>query len=154
MRARIDGPTLVGSIFVLVAATLAATEPSKPSKPSEPSEYSALNGERTYKTYCAGCHGVGGTGDGYIAETLRKRPTDLTGLSEANDGAFPEARVQAVIDGQAEVRSHGQREMPVWGDVFLWPDGDTPERREVVKRKLGELISYLKSIQRPSEAKD
>jgi len=109
--------------------------------------YSALNGSGTYRTYCSNCHGVAGHGDGYIADTLRVTPTDLTRLAARNGGVFPVERVWKVIDGREEVKSHGSREMPLWGDVFLWPEGDSAERRELVKRKIGELVAHLESIQ-------
>jgi len=109
--------------------------------------YSALNGSGTYRTYCSNCHGVDGRGDGYIADTLRVTPTDLTRLAARNGGVFPAERVWKVIDGREEVKSHGSREMPLWGDVFLWPETDSPERRQLVKRKIGELVAHLESIQ-------
>ena len=111
--------------------------------------YSAFNGSVTYRSYCSNCHGAGGRGDGFVAETLRERPSDLTRLAARNEGVFPADRVRAVIDGRTEVRSHGRREMPLWGDIFLWPEEDSPERREHVKRKIGELVEYLRSIQQP-----
>lgn len=117
---------------------------------AEQESYSAFNGSRTFRTYCANCHGVDASGDGYIADTLRKKPTDLTRLAANNGGVFPAERVQAVIDGLEEVRTHGKRDMPVWGDVFLWPEGDSAERREVVKRKIGELVEHLRMIQAPA----
>ena len=113
-------------------------------------QYSATTGGPTYRTYCANCHGVDGRGKGEITESLAKKPNDLTRLTAENDGVFPAERLQEVIDGRAEVASHGSREMPVWGDLFLWPEDDSPERREHVKRKIGQLVAYLRSIQDPA----
>ncbi len=112
--------------------------------------YSAFNGKQTYKTFCINCHGASAKGDGYLVDSLKVRPADLTALAKDNGGEFPSARVRASIDGQKPVKGHGMREMPVWGDVFLWPEGDSPERREHVKRKLGELVEFLRSIQEPA----
>ncbi len=40
--------------------------------------------------------------------------------------------------------------MPVWGDLFLWPEDDSPERRSHVERKIGDLVAYLLSVQEPA----
>lgn len=113
--------------------------------------YSATVGKVTYATYCASCHGADARGAGEVAATLSRKPTDLTRLTAKNDGVFPAERMQAVIDGRVEVADHGSREMPVWGDLFLWPEGDSPERRAHVERKIGDLVAYLQSVQDPAE---
>jgi hypothetical protein len=43
---------------------------------------------------------------------------DLTRLADNNHGVFPFDRVYQVIDGRQEVKSHGTRDMPVWGRHF------------------------------------
>ena len=55
------------------------------------------------------------------------------------------------IDGREQVRGHGMREMPVWGDVFqtsvadpLAADGSGEER---ARTKIHELVLYLETIQ-------
>ena len=73
-------------------------------------------GREDFRTYCAACHGVGGKGDGTIAEFLTITATDLTKLSKLNSGIVPRDRVIRVIDGREEVKVHGTRDMPVWGD--------------------------------------
>ena len=113
----------------------------------ETKTYSAFNGGMTYKNYCSNCHGVDGKGNGYIAETLKVPPADLTKIAARNGGVFAAERVAAKIDGQEEVREHGRREMPVWGDVLLWPEGDSAARREHVKTKVGELVEHLRTLQ-------
>jgi len=132
--------------LALLAALVALLVGIARAEEEEPA-YSALNGSYTYRVYCANCHGTEGRGDGYIADTLRVTPTDLTRLAARNGGEFPTERVWKLIDGRAEVKAHGRREMPLWGDVFLWPEGDSPERRQLVKRKIGELVEHLRSIQ-------
>lgn len=111
--------------------------------------YSATAGSPTYRTYCANCHGLDGRGKGEITDSLGKKPNDLTRLAAENDGVYPAERMEQVIDGRVEVAAHGSREMPVWGDLFLWPEDDSPERREHVKRKIGELVAYLRTLQDP-----
>lgn len=114
--------------------------------------YSAFSGKISYKTYCMNCHGVEGKGDGYLADSLKQKPTDLTVLAKKNNGAFPAERVWGSIDGREAIKGHGSREMPVWGDAFLWPD-TSPERQAEAKRKVGELVEYVRSIQDPPAAK-
>ena len=81
---------------------------------------SASGGQRTYKVYCANCHGVTAKGDGPIASSLTARPSDLTGLAARNGGAFPVDQVT-----------------------------DTPARREQVRRRIADLVEYLRSLQAP-----
>ena len=113
--------------------------------------YSATVGKTIYATYCANCHGFDLRGKGEIAATLSDKPTDLTRLAEKNNGVFPTERLTEVIDGRAEVAGHGPREMPVWGDLFLWPEDESPERRAHVTRKIGDLVAYIRSAQAPAK---
>jgi len=114
--------------------------------------YSVSEGQHTYSTFCQNCHGVDGKGDGYMADQLKTHPTDLTRLAEHNGGVFPAEEVRRVIDGREEIRSHGQRDMPIWGDVFLWPERESPERRAYVDQKIGELVEYLRTLQTSGES--
>ena len=133
-----------GVLAILFAgAVLADDEPS----------YSAFNGKQTYKTLCMNCHGVDGKGDGYLAKELRTPPTDLTTLAKENGGEFPAERVARSIDGREEVKTHGKREMPVWGDVLVWTEKDSATRQAEVERKVGELVEYLRTIQEPADTK-
>jgi mono/diheme cytochrome c family protein len=74
--------------------------------------------KKEFITSCAPCHGVTGKGDGPIAKSLTKAPADLTKLSQKNGGVFPTSSVYDIIDGRTEVKGHGPREMPVWGDAY------------------------------------
>ncbi len=116
---------------------------------AEDEAFSPFNGRNTYKSYCMNCHGEQGKGDGYVSSTLKVPPPDLTQLAKQNGGVYPAERVTQSIDGSRAIRSHGTREMPIWGDVFIWPEEDSPERREQVRRKIGELVEYLKTLQEP-----
>lgn len=138
------------SAALALGVTLAGWSARAAEDEGEAPTYSAFNGKQTYRTFCVNCHGAGAKGDGYLVDSLKDRPTDLTQLARQNGGEFPAEVVRAAIDGSQAVKGHGMREMPVWGDVFLWPDGDSPERREHVKRKIGELVEYLRSIQEPA----
>lgn len=75
-------------------------------------------GKFEYDNTCAACHGLKGKGDGPVAGELTRRPPDLTILASNNNGVFPFDRVYQIIDGRQEVKAHGSREMPVWGERF------------------------------------
>ena len=47
------------------------------------------SGRNEFLRSCASCHGVSGKGDGPVAKSLSPPPSDLTRLSEANNGVFP-----------------------------------------------------------------
>ncbi len=113
-------------------------------------------GEHDYMSLCASCHGVAGRGDGPVAATLTVAPTDLTRLSQKNNGLFPFARTYEIIDGRGAVAAHGTRDMPVWGDVF----GSTrasalvatpPYSRElyesIARARILALIEYISTLQ-------
>ena len=101
-------------------------------------------GARLFKTYCASCHGVTATGNGPVAEELRRPLPDLTKYTTRNDGVFPSERLRRIIDGRG-IRSHGNREMPVWGDAFRSsPEGLSPEQ---VRKRIDDIVRYLEAIQ-------
>lgn len=105
------------------------------------------SGEVLYHRYCASCHGVAGKGDGPLAASLRKSPTDLTTLARRAGGRFDEAAVMAVIDGKRLVAEHGPREMPVWGVVFDEELKDQPYTQYTGLLRAQVLADYLRSIQ-------
>jgi mono/diheme cytochrome c family protein len=95
---------------------------------------------------CAFCHGVNAKGNGPAAELLSKLPADLTLLSKRNENIFPLEYVYNTIDGRAVGKSHGSREMPVWGD--LWKKSVSPEHAEsYVRARIFEIIMFLDSVQ-------
>lgn len=108
-------------------------------------------GRRDYMNYCAACHGADAKGDGTLGEFLTLAVPDLTKLSKLNAGKFPEEKVVEVIDGRADVKVHGMRDMPVWGDWFNREaaSSDTPKaaRELIVNDRIASLVNYLKSIQ-------
>lgn len=108
-------------------------------------------GQRDFRNYCAACHGIEGRGDGTLGEFLTLSVPDLTKLAKLNAGTFPEERVTQVIDGRAEVKVHGVRDMPVWGDWFdaeaVSQDTDRETREIIVKDRIQSLVSYVASIQ-------
>lgn len=108
-------------------------------------------GRRDYMNYCAACHGADAKGDGTLGEFLTLAVPDLTKLSKLNAGTFPEERVVEVIDGRADVKVHGLRDMPVWGDWFnreaASADTSKAARELIVNDRIASLVNYLKSIQ-------
>ena len=105
---------------------------------------------------CASCHGVSGKGDGPVAKSLSPSPSDLTKLSEANNGVFPISRVHEIIDGRMERALHGTRDMPVWGDHYM-QEMTGKESREfvskewneaIVRRRILALVEYISTLQR------
>lgn len=75
-------------------------------------------GKQEYDSNCAVCHGKSGKGDGPYAGITVTRIPDLTVLSKNNGGVFPFARVYASIDGTDVIKSHGSRDMPIWGTEY------------------------------------
>ena len=47
------------------------------------------SGESEFRHYCSPCHGLRGTGNGPVAQTLKKKPADLTSLAKNDGGVFP-----------------------------------------------------------------
>jgi mono/diheme cytochrome c family protein len=114
-------------------------------------------GRYEYVTSCASCHGPAGKGDGPVARTLKRAPSDLTKLSQANKGVFPFARIYDVIDGRFEVETHGPREMPVWGDVYrlsrepgqsaIPPLVSKETSESIVRVRILALVEYISTLQ-------
>jgi mono/diheme cytochrome c family protein len=111
----------------------------------EPSSGPGDEGARLFATHCATCHGTGGRGDGPLAGLLRRVPADLTTYTERNRGVFPSERVYRIIDGR-DVASHGNRDMPVWGDVFSRSRNQTTD--DAVRARIEAIVRYLQAIQR------
>ena len=87
-----------------------------------------------------------------MTEVLTIPPTDLTRVSQANEGEFPTEEVYAAIDGRDDLLAHGISKMPVWGLAFQEYDTDVDQEGQVRGRIL-QLIEYLKSIQVDSSGK-
>jgi mono/diheme cytochrome c family protein len=106
----------------------------------------AAQGHALYLQYCASCHGVSGEGDGPVAHSLITPPANLRRLGERFGNPLPEDQVARYIDGRAEVKAHGPRDMPVWGTRFYYKSaGDERRTREWI----AQLVAYLRSIQNP-----
>ncbi len=103
-------------------------------------------GRRFYERYCSACHGMDGKGQGPVALDLRTEPADLTQIAKRRGGEFPVAEIAAYIDGRADVRAHGSRDMPVWGERFSEQVGGGSLGEEVVlkccSKSRHQLVNY------------
>jgi mono/diheme cytochrome c family protein len=116
-------------------------------------------GKTEYQSSCAACHGVDGKGTGPVADALKTKPADLTTIAKGNNGVFPFGRIYDIIDGRQEVKSHGGRDMPIWG--FRYSPAPIPgvnpavpyfvdplyDREPVIRGRILALIDYLYRIQ-------
>jgi len=137
--------TTTAGMAVLVALALIAPQ----SGAQENDGFAVAKGRTTFRTYCASCHGEEADGRGPVAQYLSIVPADLTVIADRY-GEFPTERVREIIDGRQEVRTHGSREMPIWGDIFrtpLVPSGTPEDPEERSARIIDELVRYLRSIQ-------
>jgi mono/diheme cytochrome c family protein len=109
-----------------------------------------VRGRLEYQGYCAVCHGETGKGDGIMARYLLIKPADLTQLSKKSAGGeFPFWRTYRIIDGRQEVRGHGSRTMPVWGNRFRSEEGAEGPAAwiDLARGRIWQLVVFLQSIQ-------
>jgi mono/diheme cytochrome c family protein len=141
-------------IGLIVALLLAATLGAAPRQQSgavanqqNPGELrgSLTHGSYFFQTYCATCHGTSARGDGPLADSLRKRPANLTQLAKRNNGVYPKEMVFRIIDGRQPVRGHGGPDMPAWGDAFKRAVENGNE--DAVRARIQALVDYLEAIQ-------
>ena len=79
-----------------------------------------------------------------MASVLTTPPANLRHLSERYGNPLPEDQIARYIDGRADVKAHGPRDMPVWGKRF-YSEGQGNERQ--VRDMIAKLVAYLQSIQ-------
>jgi mono/diheme cytochrome c family protein len=106
-------------------------------------------GKREFRGHCAVCHGLGGKGESVMTtlNLLTVKPTDLTQLSNRNKGQFPFWQVYRIIDGREEVKGHGTRDMPIWGEVFTEEAGGRlADETRAIGRILA-IVHYIESVQ-------
>ena len=127
-------------LLLLVLLCSAAESPA-----SARSKQVAL-GRALYLQDCASWHGITAEGDGPIARSLITPPANLRRLAERFGNPLPADRVARYIDGRAEVKAHGPRDMPVWGTRFYYKSGGNERRAQ---QWIAQLVAYLQSIQSP-----
>jgi hypothetical protein len=101
-------------------------------------------GKPLFMQYCASCHGPNGAGDGPLASSLSAPPANLRLLSLRFGNPLPQDVIARFIDGRAEVKAHGPRDIPVWGERFYAESNG--EEAKVVER-IAKLVAFLQSIQ-------
>ena len=100
------------------------------------------DGAAIFRTYCASCHGTTATGGGPAAVAMKVPPPDLTRIAARNNGVFPSERISQIVLGRGPA-AHGERTMPVWGDVFARRISDVDP-----KTMVDALVRYLDGLQR------
>ena len=105
-------------------------------------------GELEYQNACAICHGVDARGNGIMSRYLTVKPASLRQLRLTPGGNFPFWEVYRKIDGQFEIRGHGTRDMPIWGDRFrAQAGGDGKSAQSQAAGRILSLVFYLQHIQ-------
>jgi mono/diheme cytochrome c family protein len=105
---------------------------------------SPTDGKTMYSSYCAPCHGADGRGRGPAAQALRTRPADLTTLTQANHGKYPDTHIFSILQFGARANARASVEMPVWGPILAGVDSTHAQQRNL---RIVSLIHYLESIQ-------
>jgi mono/diheme cytochrome c family protein len=133
------------ALLVFATATALPVQAQDPAIQRVPPRYtSPASGPDMYKAYCASCHGTAGLGDGPVAMHLKAQVPDLTTLTRQNKGVFPRAQVLKVIQGEASHQTHGLKDMPVWGPVFLSLD---QSQEPVLRIRVSNLANHIESLQ-------
>jgi mono/diheme cytochrome c family protein len=102
-------------------------------------------GARLYFNHCAACHGDQGEGGGPVAASMRVTVPNLRTLAMRNGGTFPADSVAAYVDGRELMAAHGDRQMPIWGDVFKGSDRGAAER--TVRRRIQAVVDFIAQLQ-------
>ena len=112
---------------------------------------SGVTAEGDFRLYCSNCHGDNGRGEGPKVFGLSGPPPDLTTLSARNAGVFPRERLHRIIDGREDIKDHGDREMPVWGELFKMEAaeglGGAEGDEDTIQRRIKNLIDFLETLQ-------
>ena len=129
-------PLLAAALLALTTLAQGSTKKGNP----EPQ----VSGPVMYENYCASCHGLKGKGDGGVAPYLKDAMPDLTQLKLKNGGTYPAQRVAQVIKGEMDVKTHGRREMAVWGPFFL---SMNHAQEPVIQARVANLTAYIETLQ-------
>ena len=108
----------------------------------------SLSGRDLYANYCSACHGLVGEGDGPVATVMQTNVPNLRSLSARDDDSFPRDAVTAYVDGRNLPVSHGDRQMPIWGNVFGWDETDDDAAAERnAQERIAAIVDFLSEIQ-------
>ena len=107
-------------------------------------------GKKEYEATCSLCHGLDGKGQGVYAFELKTPPSNLTLIEKKNYGVFPYYKLYQIIDGRNDIKSHGIREMPIWGDRYkseIYLETSPQNSETFIRGRIFELLIYLETIQ-------
>ncbi|MBZ5641347.1 MAG: cytochrome c [Acidobacteriia bacterium] len=139
----ISGALLLVALLFFGASLAMAQEPTPGVKKSTAPRTNAASGVEMFNTYCAVCHGKDAKGDGPLATELKIPPANLTMLAKNHDGKYPTDYVsQVILTGPRDAKSHGSKDMPVWGTVFKSMGDDAS-----VKQRIFNLNKYIETLQ-------
>lgn len=136
------GFAVCGALMIAVFRPVQAPSQTAPAI-GEGKVIDTLDGLTLYATYCAVCHGRDAKGDGPMAKLLVAKTPDLTRIAQRHGGKFSRAQIDAIISGEADVPSHGTREMPIWGPVFSKVSRDM----DLGRVRVDNVARYLESLQ-------
>jgi len=129
-------------ISTLAAAQQAAQAPVVKHVPI--TNTSPTSGKEMFNSYCAVCHGTDAKGGGPAASAFKVPPSDLTALAKNQGGKYPAAHVAAVLRGEANLASHGSKDMPVWGPLF---SSISQGQQAQVQQRVSNLVDYIGTLQ-------
>lgn len=132
---------VVSSVVLATAAFAGRAQAQRPITPSL--AMTSLSGRDLFQFYCASCHGRGGKGDGPVAVSLKRQPPDLTTIASRHDGRFPTEEIERFVSGDTVSTAHGEREMPVWGPIFM---SFEPHDR-LTRIRIENVVAFVASLQ-------
>jgi mono/diheme cytochrome c family protein len=138
------------AVILLTISTFAVAQDQTPAQTPPTVKHvpitnaSPSSGKEMFHSYCAVCHGKDAKGDGPAASALKVPPPNLTELAKKNGGKFPSAHVASVIRGQADLASHGSKDMPVWGPLF---SSISKGHEGQVQQRVANLVNYIETLQ-------
>jgi mono/diheme cytochrome c family protein len=103
-----------------------------------------VSGAALFANHCAACHGPQGEGDGPVAGVMQITVPNLRTLAQRNHGTFPADSVARYIDGREIPASHGDRQMPIWGDVF---SAEASGSEKDVQTRIAAIVAFVKKLQ-------
>ena len=83
-----------------------------------------------------------------MSRELKVKVPDLTLLKSKYKGVYPMDQVMSSIDGTKAVRGHGERTMPVWGQVFRDEHANEKYVELVALYKVKWIAEYIGTLQR------
>jgi mono/diheme cytochrome c family protein len=139
---------LLCALLVPSASLVTAQESRTQVKKVPIQKTSASSGAERFKEYCAACHGPAAKGDGPAASSFKVPPADLTTLAKRHGGKFPQSYVVTVLEnGLADSKSHGSKDMPLWGPLFGSISSEGSVSAQETTLRISNLAEYLKSLQ-------